>query len=126
VDRTSIDPLNVVGRWDRSLRTADWEEARAMLADDASYEAAGDEATSCRNADQIVAFMRTWKGKLPDVEVVVWEPIGSSVLAQLRQPAWGEDADWFQVLTVEEGLIRKLEDRNDREAALAAIGSPAP
>ena len=66
------------------------------------------------------------EGQAPGRQVVEWEPIDSSVLAQLRQPAWGEDADWFQVLTVEEGLIRKLEDLNDREAALAAIGSPAP
>ena len=118
--------MDVVEQWDRSLRAADWRAARAMLADDATYEVPGDEATSCTNADQIVALMRSWKGKLPDVEVVEWEPIGSSVLAQLRQPAWGDDADWFQVLAVEDGVIRKLEDHPDRETALAAIADPAP
>jgi len=31
--------------------------------------------------------MRSWKGKLPDVEVVEWEAVGDHVLARLRQPA---------------------------------------
>jgi hypothetical protein len=113
--------MRVVEAWDRSLRSGDWGRARAALADDATYEFTDDETASCTNADQIVALMRSWKGKLPDVEVVGWEPIGSSVLAWLRQPAWGDDADWFQVLTVEDGLIRRLEDHATRDAALAAI-----
>ena len=118
---STADPLRVVEAWDRSLRSGDWERARAALADDATYELPDDEAASCTNADQIVALMRSWKGKLPDVEVVAWEPIGSSVLARLRQPAWGDDADWFQVLRVDDGLIRRLEDHPTREEALAAI-----
>jgi hypothetical protein len=65
--------------------------------------------------------MRSWKGTVPDVEVVEWETIGSRVLAHLRQPAW-DDAAWFQVLTVEGGLIQRLEDHPTREAALAAMG----
>jgi hypothetical protein len=59
--------------------------------------------------------------KVPDVEVVEWETTGSSVLAHLRQSAW-DDATWFQVLRVEGGLIRRLEDHPTREAALAAMG----
>jgi hypothetical protein len=62
-----------------------------------------------------------WKGKVPDVEVDEWETIGSSVLAHLRQSTW-DDAAWFQVLTVESGLIRRLEHHPTREAALAAMG----
>jgi hypothetical protein len=69
--------------------------------------------------------MRSWKGKLPDVEVDAWETIGSGVLAQLRQPAW-EDATWFQVLTVEGSLIRRLEDHPTRESALDAIDRVEP
>ncbi len=114
--------MAVVQAWDSALRAGDWEAARATLADDAAYEIPGDDPVSCTNADQVVALMRSWKGKLPDVEVVEWETIGSRVLAQLRQPAWGEDADWFQVLTVEGGLIRRLDDYPTREEALAAIG----
>jgi SnoaL-like domain len=124
MEPAATDPMRVVETWDASLRTGDWEAARATLADDATYDVSGDEPITCANADQIVALMRSWKGKLPDVEVVEWEPVGPSVLARLRQPAWGEDADWFQVLTVDEGLIRRLEDHPDREAALAAIASP--
>ena len=59
------------------------------------------------------------EGQGPDLEVVEWETIGSRVLAHLMQPAW-DDARWFQVLTVEGGLIRGLEDHPTREAALAA------
>ena len=114
--------MSVVESWDRSLRAADWEAARSVLADDATYVTQSDEGTvTCTNADQIVALMRSWKGKLPDVEVVDWGPVGSSVVARLRQPAWGDDADWFQVLTVEDGLITRLDDHPDREAALSAI-----
>lgn len=118
--------MPVVETWDRSLRAADWERARSVLADDATYVAQSEEGTvTCSNADEIVALMRSWKGALPDVEVVEWEPVGSSVLARLRQPAWGDDADWFQVLTVQDGLITRLDDHPDRETALAAIAGEA-
>ena len=117
--------MAVVETWDRSLRAADWERARSVLANDATYlTESEDGALSCTNADQVVALMRSWKGKLPDVEVVEWEPVGSSVLARLRQPAWGEDADWYQVLTVEDGLITRLDDHPDRDSALASIAGP--
>ena len=118
--------MSVVETWDRSLRAPDWELARSVLADDATYVAQSEEGTvTCSNADEIVTLMRSWKGALPDVEVVEWEPVGSSVLARLQQPAWGDDADWFQVLTVEEGLITRLDDHPDRETALAAIAGEA-
>ena len=115
------DPMAVVEVWDRALRAGDWDTARAALADEATYVALNDEDTTCTDAEQIVGLMRSWKGKVPDVEVVEWETIGSSVLAHLMQPAW-DDARWFQVLTVEAGLIRWLEDHPTREAALAAMG----
>lgn len=109
---------------DRSLRTGDWGTARSSLADDATYRGAEDPDAefNCDNADQIVELMRAWKGKLPDVEVVEWETVGDSVLARLRQPAWGEDLDWYQVLSVEGVLITRLEDFGTRGSALAAAG----
>ena len=122
---TGADPMAVVEVWDRALREGDWEAARAVLADGATYVALNDPYATCTNAEQIVGLMRSWKGKLPDVEVDQWETIGSRVLAQLRQPAW-EDATWFQVLTVNGGLIRRLEDHPTREAALAAIDGVEP
>jgi hypothetical protein len=119
------DPMAVVEVWDRALRAGDWGAARAALADHATYVALNDEDTTCTNAEQIVGLMRSWKGTVPDVDVLEWETIGSNVLAKLRQPAW-DDATWFQVLTVERGLIRRLEDHPTREAALAATGGVAP
>ena len=115
------DPMGVVEMWDRALRAGDWDTARAALADGATYTALDDEGATCTGAEQIVGLMRSWKGTVPDVEVVEWETIGSRVLAHLRQPAW-DDATWFQVLTVEGGLIRRLEEHPTREAALAAMG----
>ena len=115
------NPMGVVEIWDRALRAGDWDTARTALADDATYVTLNDEDTTCTNAEEIVGLMRSWKGKVPDVEVIEWETIGSSVLARLRQPAW-DDATWFQVLRVEGGLIRRLEDHPTREAALAAMG----
>ena len=115
------DPMTVVEAWDRALRAGDWDTARAALADDATYTALDDEGATCTGAEQVVGLMRSWKGTVPDVEVLGWETIGSSVLAHLRQPAW-DDATWFQVLRVEGGLIRRLEDHPTREAALAAMG----
>ena len=114
------NPMAVVEVWDRVLRAGDWDTARAGLADDATYTVLDDEGATCTSAEQIVGLMRSWKGTVPDVEVVEWETIGSSVLAHLRQPAW-DDATWFQVLTVEGGPIRRLEDHPMREAALAAM-----
>ncbi len=61
-------------------------------------------------------------GELPDVQVVEWEVVGDNVLAELRQPAFGEDTNWFQVLTVRDGLIARLADYPDRASALSAAG----
>jgi SnoaL-like domain len=119
-----MDAMSVVEAWDRSLRASDWEAARTLLADDATYLGSEDlEADfNCQNADQIVDLMRSWKGQLPDVEVVEWETVGHSVVARLRQPAWGEDADWYQVLSVEDDLITRLEDFPTSDSAFAAAG----
>jgi hypothetical protein len=115
--------MEVVEGWDRSLRDADWESARAALAHDATYTApspSGDAEIACANADEIVDLMRSWKGKLPDVEVVEWEVLGDRVVARLRQPAWGDDADWYQVLTVRDERIVRLQNFPTREVALQA------
>jgi len=118
--------MDVVESWDRSLRVGDWDAARAALADDATYVTAdpGEEGgISCADADEIVELMRSWKGKLPDVQVVEWEVMGDHVLARLRQPAWGDDADWYQALTVRGDRIVLLRDFPTHEAALEALGS---
>jgi hypothetical protein len=115
--------MRVVQAWDHSLRAGDWETARSLLADGATYLGSEDLAAdfNCQNADQIVDLMRSWKGKLPDVEVVEWETVGDSVVARLRQPAWGEEADWYQVLTVEDDLITRLQDFPSSESAFASV-----
>lgn len=66
--------------------------------------------------------MRSWKGELPDVQVVEWKIVGDNAVAQLRQPAFGEGSDWFQVLTVRDGLIARLADYPDRASAPSAAG----
>jgi hypothetical protein len=120
-----MDAMDGVERWDRSLRIGDWNGARALLAKDATYtapEAPEGQALECATPDELIGFLRSLKGQLPDVEVVEWEPREDRVLAQLRQPVLGEDADWFQVLWVRDGLIAKLEDYPSRAAAVAAAG----
>jgi hypothetical protein len=89
-----MDTMDTVERWDRSLRDGDWEAARRLLADDATYTAE-EHDVDCRTPDAIIALMRSFKGKLPDVEVVEWETHDDRVIARLRQPAFGDDADWF-------------------------------
>ncbi len=114
--------MGIVETWDTSLRAGDWERARAALADDATYVALGiddEEGISCTSGDEIVELMRSWKGQLPDVEVVEWEEIGDPVIAHLRQPAF--DAEWYQVLTVRDALITGLQDYSTREAAAEAL-----
>lgn len=123
-----MDAMEIVGQWDRALRAGDWRAARSLLADDATYtapEAPEDQRISCTTPDEIVDLMRSWKGKLPDVEVVEWETVGDHVLARLRQPAFGDDADWFQVLSVPDGLITRLEDYPTRQSAAVAAARPS-
>ena len=103
-----------------SVAPGDCDAARTALDENATYVALNDESATCTNAEQIVGLMCSWKGKVPDVAVVEWETIGSSVLARLRQPAW-VDAPWFQVLRVEGGPIRRLEDHPTRESALTTM-----
>ena len=128
--------MDVVERWDRSLRIGDWGGARALLTEDATYtspEVPEAQAVACATPDQIIGFLRSLKGDLPDVEVVKWEPRGDHVLAQLRLPGFGGDTDsgltplgrgaeWFQVLWVRDGLIAKLEDYPSHGSAVAAAG----
>jgi len=75
----------------------------------------------CASPDDIVDLMRSWKGQMPDVLVVKWETHDKQVLARLRQPAWGDDADWYQVLTVDSDRIVRLEDHPTHESAMGAI-----
>ena len=118
--------LDVVLAWDAALRAGDWVTARATLADDATYwgPPGRDEGTpTCSSADEIVALMRSWKGKVPDVEVVRFDDRGDHVLAHLRQPAFGPDADWFQVLTVRDDAIVDLRDHGSEADAEASLSS---
>lgn len=119
-----MSAMSVVEAWDSSLRDGDWERARSLLAADAMYLGSEDLDAdfNCTTGGEIVALMRSWKGKLPDVEVVEWETVGDSVVARLRQPAWGEDADWYQVLSVENDLITRLADFPTSDSAFAAAG----
>jgi hypothetical protein len=104
--------------WDRALRDSQWETARSLLSDDAVYTAP-DPPIDCAGPDEIVELMRSFKGVNPDVELLGLEVLGDRALASLRQPAW--DAEWFQVITVRDDHIARLEDFPTREAALAAI-----
>jgi hypothetical protein len=116
--------IEIVEAWDRSLRDSDWNLARSLLADDATYtvpDAPEDERISCNTPDEVIEFLRSLKGELPDVQVVEWEPLGDHVLARLRQPAFGDEAEWYQVLSVHDDLIVRMEDYSTRGAALAAV-----
>ncbi len=104
--------------WDTALREADWDRARSLLTEDATYTAT-DPPIACSDAEEIVDLMRSFKGVNPDVEVLGLEVVGSNVVAALRQPAW--DWEWFQLITVVDEHISRLEDFATREAALAAL-----
>ena len=112
-----MDVMQTVGKWDQSLRDGDWELARSMLADDATYTASG---IDCRDADEIVDLMRSFKGQLPDVQVIEWDVRADDVIARLRQPAFGDDADWYQVLDVHDEKVARLRDFGSKEDAIAA------
>ena len=105
--------------WDAALRRGDWDEARAQLADTATF--AGPDGSRCGSADEIVALMRSFKGTVPDVELLRLDMRGERALAHLRQPAW--DAEWYQVLTVLEDRIVDLTDYDSLEEAGAAAPS---
>jgi hypothetical protein len=113
--------METVERWDRSLRDGDWQRARALLTDEATYTAPESEGgVDCGSPDAIIEFLRSMKGEVPDVQVVEWEPQGDRVIARLRQTALGDDSDWYQVIEVRDEKIAGMIDFPSREAALAA------
>jgi hypothetical protein len=118
-------PIEVVAQWDAALRAGHWTTARALLTDDATYrtpEAADPEYDiDCRTPDAIVDLMESFKGQMPDIQVVEWAEHGDNVLARLRQPDWGTDSDWWQVLTVRDDRVARLVDYATEESALAAV-----
>jgi SnoaL-like domain len=120
-----MKPIEVVERWDAALRAGDWPSARSLLTEDASYhtpEAADPEYNiDCETPDEIVDLMASFKGQMPDIEVVEWAEHGDHVLARLRQPDWGSDSDWWQVLTVGDDRVARLVDYASEESALAAV-----
>jgi hypothetical protein len=120
-----VTPLEVARRWDAALRAADWANARALLTDDAEYhtpEAADPEYNiDCATPDEIVVLMESFKGRMPDILVVAWTEHGNHVVARLRQPEWGIDADWWQVLTIRDAKVARLTDFASEQSALAAI-----
>ena len=114
-----MDTQSTVMAWDTALRYADWDRARSLLTDDATY-VAPDPPIDCATPDDIIDLMRSFKGVNPDVELLDLEVHDDRAIASLRQPAW--DAAWFQVITVADDRIAHLEDFATREAALAAMG----
>jgi hypothetical protein len=109
---------STVMAWDTALRASEWETARSLLTEDALYTSE-EPLIDCPGPDEIVDLMRSFKGVNPDVELLGLEVHGDSALASLRQPAW--DAEWYQVITVRDEKIARLEDFPTRDAALAAI-----
>ena len=86
--------------------------------DDATY-VASDPPINCSSADEIIDLMRSFKGVNPDVELIDLDAIGDHAIASLRQPAW--DGEWFQLITISDDRIARLEDFATREDALAAV-----
>ena len=123
-----MKPIDVVQQWDAALRAGDWTTARALLTDDATYhtpESADPEyAIDCRTPDEIIDLMTSFKGRMPDIEVVTWAEHGDRVLARLRQPQWGTDSDWWQVLSVRGNRVARLVDYAQETSALAAVAQP--
>lgn len=116
--------MDAVLAWDAALRAGDWAAARAALTDDATYTSPAmpeDVRIDCASPDEIVDLMRSFKGQMPDVEVVEWEPHGESVIALLRQPEWGDDSDWYQVLTTRDSRIASLADHPTHESAQTSL-----
>ena len=113
-----MDTRSTVMAWDTALRYADWERARSLLVDDATY-VASDPPINCSSADEIIDLMRSFKGVNPDVELIDLDAIGDHAIANLRQPAW--DWEWFQLITISDDRIARLEDFATREDALAAV-----
>jgi hypothetical protein len=119
--------MGTAKRWDAALRAIDWTTARELLTDGAEYhtpEAADpDYNIDCATPDEIVELMASFKGQMPDIEVVGWAEHGDHVLARLRQPEWGTDSDWWQVLSVRGDRVARLTDYASEESAIAAIRS---
>ena len=118
--------LDIVKQWDAALRRGDWGAARALLDDSATYhtpEAEEEWNIDCHGGDEIVALMAAWKGKASDILVMEWAEHGNRVMARLRQPDWGDDSDWYQVIGVEDERITSFTDFMSEGNARAELGS---
>jgi ketosteroid isomerase-like protein len=115
--------MDVALAWDSALREGDWEAARNLLADEATYtspEAPEDERSDCMSPDEIIHFFREIKGTVPDAEVLNWTEMGDTVLAHVRLPIPRRSTEWYEVITVRGGLIAQLRAYPSVESAEAA------
>jgi hypothetical protein len=110
---------DTVMAWDAALRRADWDEARTYLADDATW--GGPWGERCETPDAILELLRSWKGQVPDVELIDLEVVGDQAIAHLRQPAYNPPGLWFQVLTVGDERIVRMDDFDSLEDARASL-----
>jgi ketosteroid isomerase-like protein len=118
----------IEGRIKLALESADLDAINDLLDPDVRWGAPDDEAPSCQNRRQVLAWYR--RGRAAGVRARVTEVtahgdkilVGLEVTGRPATDATGGEADRWQVLTVAEERIVDIRGFDDRQEAAARAG----
>ncbi|MDX6676441.1 MAG: hypothetical protein QOE31_493 [Solirubrobacteraceae bacterium] len=119
----------VLGGWIEGLRLRDLGLVERHLHPDAVWQGVRENLV-CRGRDDVLENLAQAQGRLPDVHGLELSAHGDQVLLGVRSPDLTEVAGEtlheaiYNVFTIADGLIARIDDFRTRDEAIAAMRSP--
>ncbi|HTN25179.1 MAG TPA: VOC family protein [Solirubrobacteraceae bacterium] len=116
----------VLDGWIDALRRHDLDALERHLRPDVVWQGVRDDL-SCPDREHVLGNIRSTAGRLPEVEGIDLSADGDQVLLGVRSPDLTEvanailDGAIYNVFTIQDGLIARIEDFRTREEAVAAM-----
>jgi ketosteroid isomerase-like protein len=116
----------VLAGWSDALRRDDLEAMRRYLHPDVVWQGLREDLR-CPDRDHVLANLHERGGRLPEVEGIELSRDGDQVLLEVRSPDFTEivgeilDGVLFNLFTIRDGLIVRMEDFKTREQAAEAM-----
>jgi catechol 2,3-dioxygenase-like lactoylglutathione lyase family enzyme/ketosteroid isomerase-like protein len=116
----------VLAGWIDALRRDDLEAMRRYLHPDVVWQGLREDLR-CPDRDHVLANLRERGGRLPEVEGIELSRDGDQVLLEVRSPDFTEivgeilDGVLFNLFTIRDGLVVRMEDFKTREQAAEAM-----